>query len=293
MYWRRTNCKWPPPKMSSQSRALWRRVLITRSQWAFGSRAPVGCEGDASAFAAKHLVELVDELGIPIVDGEPDWSLELDEVPGQVSGLLSDPGGVGMGGTVGVENAAAADLQEDEHVESPKQHRVDGEEVAGQDCSGVSGEKLRPRRTIAARCRRNAMTAQDAADGGRRDLVAELEELALDAAIAPTRVLPAQTQNQVAQLIRDWWPASPRAQAEGRPMFAHQLPMPAEQRGGREEQAPRWQSRAQRGQDHPVGRQQVRALDLPTQNRDLVAEGQNLEVALSATSRFWPSATKS
>src|SRR5216684_2876887 len=124
------------------------------------------------------------------------------------------------------------------------------------------------------------MTAQDAADGGRRDLVAELEELALDAAIAPTWVLPAQTQNQVAQLIRDWWPASPRAQAEGRPMFAHQLPMPAEQRGGREEQAPRWQSHAHCSQDHPVGRQQVRPLDLTTENGDLVAEGENLKVAL-------------
>src|SRR5437667_243690 len=84
------------------------------------------------------------------------------------------------------------------------------------------------------------MTAQDSADSGRRDLVAELEELALDAAIAPTWVLAAQTQNQVAQLIRDWRPASPRAQAEGGPMLAHKLPMPAEQRGGREEQAPRW-----------------------------------------------------
>src|SRR2546426_11855753 len=165
-----------------------------------GSRAPIGCEGDPGAFAAQHMIELVDELGIPIMDGDPDWSLQLVQLPGQVSGLLRDPGGVGMGGAVGVENAAAADLQEDEHVESPKEHRVDGEEVAGQDRSGMSGEKLRPRRTIAARCRRNAMTAQDAADGGRRDLVAELEELALDAAIAPTWVLPGQTQNQVAQL---------------------------------------------------------------------------------------------
>ena len=124
------------------------------------------------------------------------------------------------------------------------------------------------------------MTAPDAADGGRRDLVAELEELTLDAAIAPTWVLATQTQNQVAQLIRDWRPASPRAQGEGGPMPAHQLPVPAEQRGGREEQAPRRQSQAQRGQDHPVGRQQVRPLDLPTQNGDLVAEGENLEVAL-------------
>src|SRR6266705_5343767 len=203
-----------------------------------GSRAPVRREGNPGAFAAEYLIELVDELGIPIMDGEPDWSLQLVQLPGQVSGLLSDPGAVGMSGAVGVENAAAADLQEDDHVESPKQHRVDGEEVAGQDRSGVSGEKLRPSRTIAARCRRNAMTAQDAADGARRDLVAELEELALDAAIAPTWVLPAQPQNQVTQLIRDWRPAAPRAPAEGGPVPAYQLPMPAEQRGGREEQAP-------------------------------------------------------
>src|SRR6266566_4852341 len=107
----------------------------------------------------NHLIELVDELGIPIMDSEPDWSLQLVQLPGQVSGLLSDPGGVGMGGAVGVENAAAADLHEDQHVEGPKQHRVDGKEVAGKDRSGVSGEKLRPSRTIAARCRRNAMTA--------------------------------------------------------------------------------------------------------------------------------------
>ena len=39
-------------------------------------------------------------------------------------------------------------------------------------------------------------------------------------------------------------------------MLAHQFPMPAEQRGRREEQAPRRQSQAQRSQDHPVGRQQ-------------------------------------
>src|SRR5712692_5065074 len=158
-----------------------------------GFRASEGRKGDLGALGAKHVIELVDELGVAIMDGKLDRSFELVHLPAQVSGLLSDPGGVGMGGAVGVENAAAADLQQDEHVESPKQHGVDGEKVAGKDRSGVSREKLRPRRTIAARCRRNAMTAQDAADGGRRDLVAELEELALDAAIAPTRVLPAQT----------------------------------------------------------------------------------------------------
>src|SRR5260370_28841992 len=52
-----------------------------------GSRAPVGCEGDQSAFAAEHLIELVDELGIPIMDGELDWSLEEVQLPVQVSCL--------------------------------------------------------------------------------------------------------------------------------------------------------------------------------------------------------------
>ena len=34
-----------------------------------GSRAPVRREGDPGAFAAEHLIELVDELSIPIMDG--------------------------------------------------------------------------------------------------------------------------------------------------------------------------------------------------------------------------------
>jgi hypothetical protein len=72
-----------------------------------GSRAPERCEGDPGAFAAEHLIELVDELGIPIIDREPNWRLESIQLPTQVSGLLSDPSGVGMGGAVGVENAAA------------------------------------------------------------------------------------------------------------------------------------------------------------------------------------------
>jgi hypothetical protein len=43
---------------------------------------------------------------------------------------------------------------------------------------------------------------------------------------------------------------------------------------------PRPQSQAQCCQDQPVGWQQLRSLDLPAQNGDLVAEGEHLEVAL-------------
>ena len=85
-----------------------------------GSRASEGRKDDPSAVGAEYLVELANELDIPIVDDELEPSLELVQLPAQVSGLLCDPGGVGMGGAVGVENSAPADLQEDEQVESPK-----------------------------------------------------------------------------------------------------------------------------------------------------------------------------
>ena len=51
------------------------------------------------------------------------------------------------------------------------------------------------------------MATKDAADGGGRDSMSQLEQLALDAAVAPTRVLAAQTQDQVPQLVRDRRPA--------------------------------------------------------------------------------------
>jgi len=91
-----------------------------------------------------------------------------------------------MGGAVGVENAAAGNLEEDEHVE-----------VRSRTVSTVKKSQARVAIAWALRnwaqvgpsaswCRRHAMATEDAADGGRRDSVAELEQLALNAAIAPT-----------------------------------------------------------------------------------------------------------
>jgi len=69
-----------------------------------GSRVAVGCEGNPGAFTSENLVELGNELGIPIVDGWLDRSLELIQLPGQVSGLLGNPGAVGMCRAIGVQN---------------------------------------------------------------------------------------------------------------------------------------------------------------------------------------------
>ena len=58
-----------------------------------GFRASERRKGHLGTLGAEHVIELVDELGIAIVDGELDWSLKLVQLPGQVPCLLSDPGG--------------------------------------------------------------------------------------------------------------------------------------------------------------------------------------------------------
>ncbi len=166
-----------------------------------GARSAVGREDHTSAFGAQYVVELVDEFGIAIMDGEFDTNVEPAELPAQVSGLLGDPGRVGMSRAVSVEDAAAVDLNEDHHVKRLEQDGVDGKEVTGQDRPRVSAQELRPGWTLTARSWRDVMSAQDTADGCGRDPVAELQQLALDAAIAPAWVLPAQANDQLPQLV--------------------------------------------------------------------------------------------
>jgi hypothetical protein len=73
------------------------------------------------------------------------------------------------------------------------------------------------------------MAAKDAADGGGRDSVSELEQLTLEATITPTRVLAAQAKDQFPYLLRDRRTTSLRAPTERSPMPAHQLSVPAQQ----------------------------------------------------------------
>jgi hypothetical protein len=127
---------------------------------------------------------------------------------------------------------------------------------------------------------RHAVAAQKASDCGRRNPVAQLEQLALDPAIAPTRVLTPQLQNQLPELLRDWRPATTRSQPESRPVPTHEFAVPAEQGVWREHQPPGRQSQAQGGEDKAIGRNELRPIHLTAQNGHLMAEGEDLEVAL-------------
>jgi hypothetical protein len=62
-----------------------------------GVQGPDRGEDDLHAFGPEHLVERAGELGIAVVDQEPQGPSVLVQGHGQVLGLLADPGRVGVG----------------------------------------------------------------------------------------------------------------------------------------------------------------------------------------------------
>jgi hypothetical protein len=127
---------------------------------------------------------------------------------------------------------------------------------------------------VLGRCRR-------AAGWSRRwwpDLVAEPAQLAVDAPVAPGRVLPGQPQHQPADLRR--YSGSATLVRIG-PSAPDQLPMPPQQRGWLDKQpTPVWarQQPRQSGQHRPVRPVDPRTSDVASQHRDLVAQHQRLGI---------------
>src|SRR6266852_8440048 len=172
-----------------------------------------------------------------------------------------------MKAAVGVQDPAAVDLDEYQHVQSPEQDRVDGAEVAGQNRSGMRLQELRPSEALAARSGRHAVAAQDASDGGRRNRVAKLKQLALDPAIAPPRVFAPEADDQLPELLRDRRSATTRSQPESRPAPTHEFAVPAEQGSWGEHQPPRRKSQAKSREDKAIGRNELRPLYVAAQKR--------------------------
>jgi Integrase core domain len=120
-----------------------------------------------------------------------------------------------MCGAAGAEDTARGQLEEEEDVQTPQQHGVDGEEVAGQRGSGVGTQEGAPGGPTPSWSWLNAMSAEDAADGGHRDRMSELAQLALDAEIAPRWVLRSQAQDKLVDLPPTPGGRLPRVRAAG------------------------------------------------------------------------------
>ena len=63
----------------------------------------------------------------------------------QIADLLGHPRFGRVGRHTGQMHRASAELDEQQDVEPSQEHRVDGEEIAGQDRGGLGGEELAPR----------------------------------------------------------------------------------------------------------------------------------------------------
>jgi hypothetical protein len=104
---------------------------------------------------------------------------------------------------------AGGDLDYEQHVQPFEEDGVDGEEVHRQHTLGLCPEELPPGQGRPLGRRSNTGTVEDGPYGTGPDPVAEPAQLAVDPAVAPSRVLPSQPQHQTTDLGRGTRTATP------------------------------------------------------------------------------------
>ena len=122
------------------------------------------------------------------------------------------------------------------------------------------------------------MGAEHSSDGTGRDLAAKAEQFAVDPLVAPPRILPGESQDQLLHLVGNRWPSS-RCRGIG-PSAAHHAPVPVEEGLGLDQEHRPAGSRelaAQRCQQGAILGLQPGPWMLATQDREFVAQDQDLD----------------
>jgi hypothetical protein len=156
------------------------------------------------------------------------------EVHQQVAGSLGGPGSGRMARRAEDVDVAAGNLEGEEHVDPLQRHSaVDVEEVHGQHGRGLRAKEPSPRGIGGPEgCRRYPPPLEEPADGGCTDAVAELEQLALDALVAPGLVLAGHPLDQRGDRLVDRWATGA---ARVGPLLGHQAAVPPQDRGWRDQ----------------------------------------------------------
>src|SRR6266511_532274 len=123
---------------------------------------------------------------------------------------------------------------EKEHKEAAQPKSYDREEVTLDDACCLLMEEFAPAQARSAGDRVDAVAAEDVPDGARRAREAEHGQFAVDALVAPARILGRQPQHELARL-RDHRQPARRVSGEA-PASAHKLAMPAKKRRRLDEQ---------------------------------------------------------
>ena len=132
-------------------------------------------------------------------------------------------------------DTASVQLDEEQHIQPPQRDRVNSEEVTRQDSRGLLTEERPPGGGGPPRCRIQAVAVQRGADRGCRDSHAEMHQFALDALVAPARVLCGEADDQLLDSLVELWP--PLANTRVGPRARHEAPVPAQQRLRGDEEA--------------------------------------------------------
>ena len=149
-------------------------------------------------------------------------------------------------------------------------------------CSPPLGAETPPSSIRDAAAPVRSLAPEDLPDsaGSKRD--AEADQLALDAAVSPTRVLAHESQDQRAQVVQRRWTAW--ATMRIRPAACDQLPMPAPKRRGHHQErrpgSPR-QRPAERREQRPISWPKLWTRDLALEHLQLVTKHEDLDLLLT------------
>ena len=183
--------------------------------------------------------------------------------------MMTQPLGGGMRGDAKMDDGPALERDDDESVEEPEAGSDDGEEVAGPRLVQVVLHEGAP--TLSATAIEAGGTIPG--DGAGRDIPAELLALGGDAVFAPERILTPHPANEGAEVRIDRWPANGlRSESPEEPEAGS---MPADEGLGLDQEDGVQQSArsgGDGGQDPALRRPEERALDLPAQPDQLLAE---------------------
>jgi hypothetical protein len=107
-----------------------------------------------------------------------------------------------MSGDPSQVHAAGAVLDKEQHVQAAQEYGVDVEEVRGQDRLCLGSQESPPSLTGSLRRRVDARVLEDLPHRRRRQLVAQTGQFAMDAPVAPARVVPRHLQHQRTDRLR-------------------------------------------------------------------------------------------
>jgi hypothetical protein len=176
---------------------------------AFGDRVrarrPYGRLDDPDADRGEHRVECRGELGVPVPDQELEAVGVAFQGHEQVAGLLGHRCPRGVGGHASQVDAARTVLDEEQHVHAAQEHGAGVEEVRSEDRLGLPGRERPPGLPGSPGRGIDTCLFEDLPYRRWGELVAHACQLAMDAPVAPARVVPRHLQCQHAQGPRGSW----------------------------------------------------------------------------------------